>query len=78
MNLKDINIFSIDFVKEFFEKETKINENTKVNKFNNLSKTIQILPKKDLALPKIFLLNIKKKIMLLLNLQYISNYLRNL
>ena len=60
-NTLEINIFSFEYVKKYLD-NSNFSNSTKANKFNNLSRTFQILSNnKDMALPKGVFVEQKKK-----------------
>ena len=61
-NTLEINIFSFEYVKKYLD-NSNFSNSTKANKFNNLSRTFQILSNnKDMALPKGVFVEQKKSI----------------
>ena len=62
-NTLDINIFSFEFVQQYLN-NSNFSNSTKANKFNNLSRTFQIISNnKDMALPKGVFVEQKKSLM---------------
>ena len=60
--VKNLNIFDFNNVKDYFDNHTNYHDNTKANKYNNLSRTICILSgKKNCRLPRGFFVEHKKK-----------------
>lgn len=60
--VKNLNIFDFNNVKDYFNNHTNYHDNTKANKYNNLSRTICILSgKKNYRLPRGFFVEHKKK-----------------
>ena len=60
--VKNLNIFDFNNVKDYFDNHTNYHDNTKANKCNNLSRTICILSgKKNCRLPRGFFVEHKKK-----------------
>ena len=63
-NTLDINIFSFEYVQQYLN-NSNFSNSTKANKFNNLSRTFQIISNnKDMALPKGVFVEQKKSLMI--------------